>query len=61
MKTTKKLLIFQETEFSKILGKENPKKLLISWEVTFWSRKKKRKSLLKSLLYLGRWNFQAPS
>ena len=61
MKTTKKLFMFQEKEFSKILGNENPKKLLIFWEVTFWSRKRKQKSLLKSLLYLGKWNFQAPS
>ena len=59
MKITKKL--FQETEFSQILGKENPKKPLIFWEVTFWSRKRKQKPLLKGLLYLGKWNFLAPS
>ena len=41
METSKKFLVFQETELSYILGNGNPKKLLLFQKVTFRARKKK--------------------
>ena len=52
--------MFQETENLKIIyiqETEAQKKVFIFQEVTFPARKK----LLKSFLYLRKWNFLAPS
>lgn len=52
MKTTKKLFMFQETEFSKILGKENPKKTsCIFGGNILVSKKEAKASLKKSLIF----------
>ena len=71
--TPKKFLIFQETELfhksengnpgkiSYISGNGNPEKLLIFQEVTFRARKIKKNPPWKNFLYLGKWNFPAPS
>ena len=50
-----KFCIFQEAKLCSISRNRNPKKLLMFSEVTLRSQKMKKKTLLKSTFYFGKW------